>query len=152
MRKFLFFISLLFVVLFNSCKKEIVHDYVMCKITMNDDLTSSYHFEGGGKHINDSAAILSWKQNYKSAMKFLSKKKTELTNKYSSNPSWQEQAEIDAVNNLLDQTYVLISISHDSDINMNDIKNIIKKDGYYGSELEKYAESHNITINVYEIN
>lgn len=155
MNKFYLALVVILLITLSSCKKEIVHTYLMVKINTHiEDETfkkPEISIEGGGNHANDSLAVAAWRQRYKSDRQFLYKTLDKAIDAHNNVANLENTARLEATYNLLGYEYYLVALTYDKDLTQNDITNALKKYGLSSPELNKFMEEHHISMTVYNI-
>lgn len=152
MKRIVFLLSVL--TLFCGCKDEVITDYFVITISKPKVIegTFGYKAEGGKLYINncqryesDSAAIAGETQRYEE----FDRQMQDSLSKCSDDLKGKVEAEVYA--DILDETRILMRLTHHEDFNFNELREVIIKEGAYSLKTKEYFDAHQIEVEFYTL-
>ena len=161
MRKILYIICISLSLVALSCDKDVT-DYRRITIALSQPhehygITTysdpKFEIENLEHYLSDSLAIEDQKAWAKDAVKFFSKKLESLLqeNPESEMDKLKLNAQIEAMQELLAQSYYLISFTHKESFDAAELFNFMKEYGIDSKETNEYIKDNELQVNIYPI-
>lgn len=161
MRKILYIICISLSLVALSCDKDVT-DYRRITIALSQPhehygITTysdpKFEIENLKHYLSDSLAIEDQKAWAKDAVKFFSKKLESLLqeNPESEMDKLKLNVQIEAMQELLAQSYYLISFTHKESFDAAELFNFMKEYGIDSKETNEYIKDNELQVNIYPI-